>query len=169
MCGSSWKNRKSTQIYANREPMHPRLAPLKSRGAGGSLGEERPRLVSVDALCHGCNLGADGQQRTQTSQTSPAAKTDRNSAPSGTLTAQNFYPSGGHVRYNTSNSGVRGGDSGAEPPAVAYPELSEHGSASRRRAVPCERTEERADANESEHGRFLGYSNQKQMSVRGSA
>ena len=30
--------RKSTQIYANREPIHPRLAPLKSLGAGGSLG-----------------------------------------------------------------------------------------------------------------------------------
>ena len=33
------QNRKSTRIYANREPIHPRLAPLKSRGAGGSLGE----------------------------------------------------------------------------------------------------------------------------------
>ena len=36
------QNRKSTQIYANREPIHPRLAPLKSRGAGGSLGKWWP-------------------------------------------------------------------------------------------------------------------------------
>ena len=33
-------NRKSTQIYANRSPIHPRLALLKSQGAGGLLGEE---------------------------------------------------------------------------------------------------------------------------------
>ena len=38
------QNRESTQIYANREPIHPRLAPLKSRGAGGSLGVSTKRL-----------------------------------------------------------------------------------------------------------------------------
>ena len=32
------QNRESTRIYANRSPIHPRLAPLKSRGAGGLLG-----------------------------------------------------------------------------------------------------------------------------------
>ena len=41
------QNRESTQIYANREPIHPRLAPLKSRGAGGSL------RVSTKRLNHG--------------------------------------------------------------------------------------------------------------------
>ena len=49
--------------------------------------------VVVVVLVGGCAL----REKTQTSQTSPSAKTDRNSAPrekpEGTLTAQIFYPS----------------------------------------------------------------------------
>ena len=56
------QNRKSTRIYANREPIHPRLAPLKSRGAGGSLGE-RSEWILVWVLGVRGDSGVDALRR----------------------------------------------------------------------------------------------------------
>ena len=41
---------------ANREPIHPRLAPLKSRGAGGSLGGDENGITGFLQPVHSRRL-----------------------------------------------------------------------------------------------------------------
>ena len=62
--GYGQQNRKSTQIYANRSPIHPRLAPLKSRGAGGLLGcFFFIRLFVTTAPNSGCGVATSARSR----------------------------------------------------------------------------------------------------------